>query len=84
MNLVNVRKKQMKGLTGPQIYTCTIEFTEEELEGLVDNMVVEIKPGVVEDLTSHVLSKFAIPFTSSPLVVSASSPSSTYMTTATA
>lgn len=62
MNLVNVRKKQMKGLTGPQIYTCTIEFTEEELEGLVDNMVVEIKPGVVEDLTSHVLSKFAKPF----------------------
>ena len=83
MNLVNVRKKQMKGLTGPQIYTCTIEFTEEELEGLVDNMVVEIKPGVVEDLTSHVLCKFAKPFISSstafPIVGS-----STYMTTATA
>lgn len=66
MNLVNVRKKQMKGLPGPQIYTCTLEFTEEELEGLVDNMVVQIEPGVVEDLTSHVLSKFAKPFVSSP------------------
>lgn len=82
MNLVNVRKKQMKGLTGPQIYTCTIEFTEEELEGLVDNMVVEIKPGVVEDLTSHVLSKFAKPFVSSSISTTTVSPYSTYTITA--
>lgn len=82
MNLVNVRKKQMKGLTGPQIYTCTIEFTEEELEGLVDNMVVEIKPGVVEDLTSHVLSRFAKPFVSSPISTTTVSPYSTYTITA--
>lgn len=82
MNLVNVRKKQMKGLTGPQIYTCTIEFTEEELEGLVDNMVVEIKPGVVEDLTSHVLSRFAKPFVSSPISTTTVSPHSTYTITA--
>lgn len=84
MNLVNIRKKQMKGLTGPQIYTCTLEFTEEELEGLVDNMVVQIEPGVVEDLTSHVLSKFGKPFTSSPSLRGTVPivPSSTYTITA--
>lgn len=59
MNIIQVRKKQMKGASGPQLYTCTVEFTEDELEKFTDNMVVEVKPGVAEDLSSFILSKFA-------------------------
>ena len=61
MNILNVRKKQMGKLPkgSPQLYTCTVEFTEEELEGLTDSMVVEVKPGAVEDLTSFAISKFS-------------------------
>lgn len=60
MKLTQVRKKQMKGLPvgSQQLYSCTVEFTEDELDNLLDNTVVAT-PGGVEDLTSFVLSKFS-------------------------
>ena len=72
MNILNVRKKQMGKLPkgSSQLYTCTVEFTEEELEGLTDSMVVEVKPGAVEDLTSFALSKFAKDLAKKPFVTS--------------
>ncbi len=57
MKLQKVQKKQMKGTSGPQLYACTVEFTEDELASFIDNVVVETSPGVAEDLTSFVLTK---------------------------
>ncbi len=47
----------MKGASGPQLYTCMVAFTEDELASFIDNVVVETSPGVAEDLTSFVLTK---------------------------
>ena len=72
MNILNVRKKQMGKLPkgSSQLYTCTVEFTEEELEGLTDSMVVEVKPGALEDLTSFAISKWSKELTTGPWVTS--------------
>ena len=83
MNILNVRKKQMGKLPkgSPQLYTCTVEFTEEELEGLVDSMVVEVKPGALEDLTSFAISKFSKDLAARPLITSATPITSTSLYT---
>lgn len=72
MNIVSVRKKQMGKMPkgSPQLYTCTVEFTEEELEALTDSMVVEVKPGALEDLTSFAISKWSKELTTGPWVTS--------------
>jgi hypothetical protein len=57
VKLQKVQKKQMKGVAGPQLYACTVEFTGDELASFIDNVVVETSPGVAEDLTSFVLTK---------------------------
>ena len=59
MNVVKVTKKRRTRVGEPQMYTCVVEFTQEELEKFTDDMVVQVSEEAVEDLTSVVLDKMS-------------------------